>query len=221
MENFVAYCWFHPALSTGLSHWKVGVCNRTSSETAGLASWFALNEAMDGQSILSLISLLDRIRSGWFDLICSLPAAATWSRARHFGNGQKPLRSRAEPFGLQSLDPNSTSKVTASNQQLEFVFWFFKEALTCPTKKVGSFWFSQKNSVEVWSLVHPQSGDFRSLEDNHGGGRGAVYLCQIGDSEHMRPMEICTNLDEIFNFIHLRWPELATTALDQGTSLSC
>ena len=43
-----------------------------------------LNETMDGQSILSLISLLDRMRSGCFDLICLLPVAATWSRAGHF-----------------------------------------------------------------------------------------------------------------------------------------
>ena len=64
-------------------------------------------------------------------------AVATWSRARHFGNGQQPLRSRAEPFGLQSLDPLSISKVTALNQQLVFVSWFLKEALMCPTKKVG------------------------------------------------------------------------------------
>ena len=33
-------------------------------------------------------------------------------------------------------------------------------------------------------------------------------------------MGICTNPDEFFNFIHLGWPELATTVLDHGTSLS-
>ena len=41
--------------------------------------------------------------------LCLLPAAASWSRARHFGDGQKPLRSRAELFGLQSLDLISIS----------------------------------------------------------------------------------------------------------------
>ena len=204
MENFVAYCWFHQALST-----------RTSSETARLASWFTALTT-DGQNIQSLISLLDSIRSGWFDLICLLPATATLSRAQHFGNGQKPLRSRTEPFGLQSLDPNSTSKATASNQQLEFAFWFLKEALTYPTKKVGVIlvfpedlggWLESGPS-SIWGLK-----EFRSLEDYHGGRRGAVYLCQIGDSDHMRPTGIYTNLDEIFNFIHLGWPELVTTVL--------
>ena len=144
-----------------------------------------LIETMDGQSILSLISLLDRIRSGWFDLICLLPAAATWSRARHFGNGQKPLRFRTEPFGLQSLDPNSTSKVTASNQQLEFVSWFLKEALTCPTKKVrvirvfpedlggwldsgpSSFWRLQEFHSKTITAVDVAQCIFAKLETLH------------------------------------------------------
>ena len=58
------------------------------------------------------------------------------------------------------------------------------------------------------------------FSSDHGGRRAAVYLCLFGDSEHMRPMGIYTNLDEICNVIHLGWPELVTTALDQGTSLS-
>ena len=175
---------------------------------------------MDGQSVLSLISLLDRIRSGWFDLICLLPSAATWSRALHFGNGQKPLRSRIEPFVLQSLGPNSISKVTASNQRLEFVFWFLKEALSCPTKKVGVILVLPED-LGGWLESGPSSmQEFRSLEDYHGGRRGAVYLCQNGDRAHMRPMEIYTNLEELFFFIHLGWPELAPTVLDHGTSLS-
>ena len=60
--------------------------------------------------------------------------------------------------------------------------------------------------------------EFRSLEDH--GRRSAVYLCQSGESDHMSPVEIYTNLDEICNVIHVGWPELVTTALDQGTSLS-
>ena len=111
-----------------------------------------LNETLDGQSILSFISLLDRIRSGWFDLICLLPAAAT--RSRHYGNGQKPLRSRTEPSGLQSLDPNSISKVTASNHQLEFLL------------RLGVILVFPSS---IWGLH-----EFRSLEDYHGGRRGAV-----------------------------------------------
>ena len=191
--EFVVHCWFLAALSTGLSYWKVGVYNRTSSETVGLASWFTAfsTRRCADKVFCAPISLLDRIRSGWFDLICLLPAAATWSRAPHFRNGQKPLRSRTEPFGSQSLDLNSISKVSASNQQLEFVFGFPKEALTCPTMNVGVIlvfpedlggWLESGPS-SIWRLQ-----EFRSLEDYHGGRRGAVYLCQIGDSAHMRPM---------------------------------
>ena len=38
VENLTAYCWSHTVLSMVLSYWKVGAHNRTSSETAGLAS---------------------------------------------------------------------------------------------------------------------------------------------------------------------------------------
>ena len=100
-----------------------------------------LNETVDGQSILSLISLLDRIRSGWFDLISLLHATAPWSRARHFGNGPQPLRSRTEPFGLQSLDPNSISK-----------FYSFK-----PDKEGGGhsgFSRGPRWMAGVWSILN-------------------------------------------------------------------
>ena len=92
------------------------------------------------------------------------------------------------------------------------------------TKKVGVI-LVFPGDLDGWLESGPSSiwgpNEFRSLEDYHGGRRGAVHLCQIGDSEHMRPTEIYTNLDEIFNFIHLGWPELATTVLDHGTLLSC
>ena len=134
-----------------------------------------LNETMDGQSILSLISFLDRVRSGWFDVIFLLPAAATSSRARHIGDGQHPLRSRAEPFGLQCLDPLSSSKVTASNQQLEFAFLL-------PQKKVGVVLVFAEDlggsrdsgPTLIWALQ-----EFRSLEGLQGGLRGVEYLRQI------------------------------------------
>ena len=141
---------------------------------------------------------------------------AFWARAK-----TTSVQNRAIRFTI--LGSNSTSKVTASNQQLKFVFWFLKEALTCPTKKVGVILVFpedlsgglESGPSSIWVLK-----EFRSLEDYHGGRRGAVYLCQFGGSEHMRPVGICTNLDKFFNFIHLGWPELVTTVLDQGTSLS-
>ena len=143
-----------------------------------------LGETMDGHSILSLISLLDRIRSGWFDVICLLPAAATWSRARHLWDGQQPLRSRAEPFGPQSLDPLSMSKVTAGIQPAAGI-WFLVPQRS-PTKKVGVILVFPEDlggvldsgPTSIWA-----SQEFKSLEGIQGGLRGAEYLCQIGDSD--------------------------------------
>ena len=135
-------------------------------QNVGLASWFtafSTRRWMD-KVFCALISLLDRIRSGWFDLICLLPAAATWSRAPHFRNGQKPLWSRTEPFGLQSLDPNSASKVTASKPAAGVCIWVSQRGAHVPDKEGrASFWFFSRGPlVDGWSLVHPQSGDCRN-----------------------------------------------------------
>ena len=135
VENFVVYCWFLQALSTGLSYWKVGVYNRTSSETVGFGNWFTAFSTRRWTDNVFCPSLASRSHSiGLVRPHLFAARSRDMSRAQHFGNGQKPLRSSTEPFGLQSLDPNSISKVTAWNQQLEFVFWFLKEAPTCPSK---------------------------------------------------------------------------------------
>ena len=50
------------------------------------------------------------------------PPAATWSRLRSTTtSGQPPLRSRAEPLGLSSLNPNGSDKVIESNIHCELV----------------------------------------------------------------------------------------------------
>ena len=50
----------------------------------------------------------------------------------------------------------------------------------------------------IWG-VH----EFRSLEGLQGGRRGAEYLCQIGQSDHMRPLGIFSKFLEVCNFIHM------------------
>ena len=145
------------------------------------------------------------------------------SRSRHFENGQKPRRSRAEPVGLQSLDPISTSKVTASNKQLEFDSWFLKEALICPTKKVGVILVFPEDlgglldsgPTSIWALQ-----EFKSLEGLQGGLRGAEYLCQIGDSDNMRPLGIFSNLENVCKSLHRGWPNLVSTVIDHSPTLS-
>ena len=163
-------------LSMVLSYWKVGVCNRTNSETVGIASW-CISRRDDRWTKHAILDQPFRVRSGWFDVICLLPAAATWSLARHFWDGQKPLRSRAEPFGQQSMDPLSMSKVTASNQQLEFDSWFLKEALMCPTKKIrGHSGLSRRPQVDAWIQDRPQPGHYKN--SNHSKAYKVVSVVQ-------------------------------------------
>ena len=81
------------------------------------------NDVMGGSDILIVISLLERIRSGWLNIVSLLLSASTWSRTQNYGDGQKPFWSRADPCGLQDLDPLSLSRIAASNQQLEFISW--------------------------------------------------------------------------------------------------
>ena len=134
---------------------------------------------------------LDRIRSGWFDVICLLPAAATWSRAGHFGDGQKPLRSRAEPFGLQSLGPSFNFESYGIEPAIEnLLSGSSKKRSRARQRKSGSYWFFQKTSVEAWILDRPRSGHYKN--SNHfkalqgGGPRGASTSAKIGP---IRPHE--------------------------------
>ena len=123
------------------------------------------------------------------------------------GDGQQPLRSRAEPFGLQSLDPLSMSKVTASNQQLEFDSWFLKEALTCPTKKVGVI------------LVFPE--DLGGLLDSGPTSIWAYKVVSVAQRTSarleiltMRLLGIFSNLANVCKSLHQGWPNLVSTVID-------
>ena len=130
------------SLSMVLSSWKVGAYLQQNEQRDCWPCQLVhciLNETMDGQSILSLISFffLDRVRSGWFDVICLLSAAATWSRARHFGDGQQPLRSRAEPFGLQSLDPFQFRRLRHRTSSWNLFLGSSRKRSCARQKKVG------------------------------------------------------------------------------------
>ena len=48
------------------------------------------------------------------------PQASTWSRAHHYADaGQRPLRTRAEPLVISTLDSNALDKVLASNKEMK------------------------------------------------------------------------------------------------------
>ena len=56
--------------------------------------------------------LLDRIRGGYFQLVCVLPPNETWS---------SQLRSRRSPFGLEGLDPEASQHVLQCRLILAFL----------------------------------------------------------------------------------------------------
>ena len=66
--------------------------------------------------VLDILVLLNLLRGGFFEAVYLMPPAASWSRLRSSTiPGQLPLRSRSEPLGLSSLDPQQTEKVRQSN----------------------------------------------------------------------------------------------------------
>ena len=69
-----------------------------------------------------VLDLLEPVRAGLCEEVYLAPPAATWSRLRSAtASGQPPLRSRAEPLGLSSLNPNESDKVRESNIHWELV----------------------------------------------------------------------------------------------------
>ena len=196
-----------------LSDWKVGVYNRTSSETVGLANWFtAFSTTRWRDTIFCPKSAFpiasDRAGSTSF-VYCPPPRHGLvpgflGKGKNHFGLEQS--HSVYHPWILIRI-----RKLQLQTSSWDLYFVFSKRRSRARQRRSGSFWFFQRTSMDGWSLVHRQSGDCKNSgpEDYHGGRRGAVYLC----------LGIYTNLDEIFNFIHLGWPELTTTVLDHGTSL--
>ena len=66
--------------------------------------------------ILVILDLIDRVRVRFFCAILLLPPAASWSRARHTGPGQWPLRSWSSPLGLQGVSANDYDRLQHSNK---------------------------------------------------------------------------------------------------------
>ena len=49
---------------------------------------------------IAVLDLLGRVRPEVLDAMLMAPPASTWSRAHHVGEGQWPLRSRAQSLGM-------------------------------------------------------------------------------------------------------------------------
>ena len=78
------------------------------------------------------------MRNGFFEAVYLTPHATSWSRLRSSTTqGQLPLRSRSEPLGLSSLNPQQTEKVRQSNREMEAVSWFAAQSARCTVRRVS------------------------------------------------------------------------------------
>ena len=68
------------------------------------------------------------------------PPAATWSRLRSSNTqGQPPLRSRSEPSGLSSLNPQQLERVRQFNREMEAVSWLAAQSARCAARRVKHY----------------------------------------------------------------------------------
>ena len=116
--------------------------------------------------VFTILDLWDRI-SGFFWVVHVMPPAATRSRVRHCEHfGQRPLCSRAHPFGLEKLDSVSLTLTQQSNAHCEFEHWVAEQALpgdvrhseasageSCvnlPRWMHGGLWESCRTFLDYW-----------------------------------------------------------------------
>ena len=165
--------------------------------------------------LVSLLDLLDRVKSGFFQLSCVLPPASTWSRVRHSElPGQLPLRSRSAPFGLDGLDPAALERVQRANQQGEFCCWIAEQILHCPVSKLVLVFpedlGGDKNSgpSSIWSRR-----EYQLLEGLREARRGASFLCQLSSVDQRRPLGILSDLAALQSSLHLGWPQFTSQGL--------
>ena len=162
--------------------------------------------------LVSFLDLLDRVRSGFFQLSCVLPPTSTWSRARHSElPGQLPLRSRSAPFGLDCLDTAALEQVQRANQQGEFCCWIAEQTLHCPTGKLVLIFpedlGGDKNDGQssIWLCR-----EYQLLEGLHEARRGASFLCQLSSVGRCRPLGILSVLPALQSSLHLGWPQFTS-----------
>ena len=72
-------------------------------------------------NVLVLLDLMDRVRAQFFMAVLLLPPASTWSRARHTGTGQWPLRSRSKPMACLKLRPTTTTVFSTPTKWWSFL----------------------------------------------------------------------------------------------------
>ena len=192
----------------------MGIISVTFETVVSVASiHYIFDDSSD--DLVSFLDLLDRIKSGFFQLSCVLPPASTWLRPRHSGlPGQLPLRSRSAPFGLDGLDPAAPERVQRANEQGEFCCWIAEHTLHCPVGKLV--------------LVFPED-----LGGDKNDGPSSIWSCRVyhlleGLREARRGASFCVNSSRLTNAVHwvfhqiyqpcslhLGWPQFTS----QGSQL--
>ena len=158
---------------------------------------------------LVLLDLLSRVRAHFFELVIILPPASTWSRARHTGSAQQPLRSRSNPLGLDNATANNYDRIQHSNKVVEVSWWFSAVALTAEKTPVQMILLFPEDlggdrvsgPSSIWALE-----GFRLLQDVGEARRGAAFFCQIAGAEHRRPTGVLTNVKGMERFLNVGWP---------------
>ena len=158
--------------------------------------------------IIVVFDLLDRVKAGFFQAVFIAPPASTWSRSRHLGPTQTPLRSRAQPLGLTSLGALAQSRISEANRTLEVCTWLAQQALMVNVPCVLMFpedlgGHAHSGPSSPWALQ-----DWRHLEGLGEARRGSAFLCRLADADHRRPTGFITNLDTLISDLHLGWPSL-------------
>ena len=164
---------------------------------------------------LVMLDLLDRVRAGFFEAVYLAPPAATWSRLRSSSTeGQPSLRSRAEPLGLSSLNPEESDKVRQSNIQWELVVWLAAQSASCKKRKVGLVLLfpedfgghRREGPASPWS-----AREVLELERACDVRRGAAFLCQLAGTDQRRPVGVLSNLPLVMRGLYLHWPFLVAS----------
>ena len=141
-----------------------------------------------------------------------IPPAASWSRLRSSTTpGQLSLRSRSEPLGLLSLNPQQTERVRQSNREMEAVSWLAAQSARCKVRRVGVVLIFPEDFggyVTDGAASPWLSREFQDLEGACDVRRDWALLCHLASTDQRRPVGILTNLPTLQSRLSLHWPIL-------------
>ena len=184
---------------------------RRSSSFACTVVYFDFERTQD---LLVILELCDRIFWGFFTAVILVHPTSSWSRVRHHGNEQRPLRSRARPSGLPGLSPAFNQRIIDSNNALEITAWVSYVTLNNPVRKAFLFLMIPEDfgghriagPASPWDME-----ELRSLEGVNEAVRGAAFLCRFAAADQKHPVGIMTNLHSLQEDLYLGWPDLSIT----------